>query len=146
MKRSTGELVLALALIALTACGDSTGLEPDDIAGTWTATEWVLTNPANTSQTFDVLAAGGSFSITFRVDSTFTSTVTDPPDPADTDTGTFSFTTTTITVAETGSGSPTIYATQRDGDTMTFTNTDADHDFDGDMVDDDATERIILAR
>ncbi len=146
MKRTTGELVLALALITLAACGDSTGLEPDDVAGTWTATEWVLTNPLDASQTFDVLAAGGSFSITFREDSTFTSTVTDPPDPADTDTGTFSFTTTTITVAETGQGSPTIYATERDGDTMTFTNTDADHDWDDDGTDDDATERIVLAR
>ncbi len=146
MKRTTGELVLALALIALAACGDSTGLEPDDIAGTWTATEWVLTNPANSSQTFDVLAQGGSFSITFRADSTFTSTVTDPGDPADTATGTFSFTATTITVAETGKGSPTPYATQRDGDTMTFTSSDADHDWDDDGADDPATERIVLAR
>ena len=72
----------AVALILMAACTDDTsvGVEPDDLAGTWTSTSFVLTSVENPSMTMDlveeegalvtlVLGADGAY------DFTFTSTV-----------------------------------------------------------------------
>ncbi len=76
MRKAIGSLLFA---VALGACSDSTGLEPDNLAGTWVASVWVFTNPANTSQTADLLALGGSFSLVLNADGTFTSTIQGGP-------------------------------------------------------------------
>ena len=61
---------------ALGACSDSTGLDPDDIAGTWVASVRVFTNPANTSQTADIMALGGSFMLVLNADGSFITELT----------------------------------------------------------------------
>ena len=56
---------LAVGLAAL-ACGDATGVDPEDLVGTWTASSAVATNPANPSETADLLAMG--VSLTFVIE------------------------------------------------------------------------------
>ena len=51
-------VVMALLGVALSGCGDATGVEIDDLEGTWDATVLVAINPANTAQTQDLIAIG----------------------------------------------------------------------------------------
>ena len=144
MKRAIGILLLAAAA---SACSDSTGLEANDLAGTWGATVWELTNPAVADQSVDVLAAGGSLTIMFNSDSTFTSTILDPGETIpDVDTGTYEVVGSVLTIAESGSGSPTPFQAVRDGNTLTLTSSDGDYDWDDNGTDDPANERIVLSR
>ena len=144
MRKAIGSLLLAAAL---GACGDATGLDPDDIAGTWVASVWVFTNPANTSQTADIMALGGSFMLVLDADGTFTSTIQEPGDDlADVDTGTYEVVGSLITIAESGQGSPTEFQAIRDGDTMTLTTSEEDFDWDDDGQDDPASMRLVLNR
>ncbi len=143
MRRFTiATFVLLLAL----ACGDSTGILPEQLAGTWTATEYVFTNQANSSQSVDWLPLGASFTLTIRADSTFTATLREPDSTVDTDTGIVSVVGTVLTIARSGQGSPTPFIAVRDGDVLTLTTTDEDFDFDGDGTDEPASLRIVLRR
>lgn len=139
---ATAPLVLLLAL----ACGDSTGISAEKLAGTWTATEFVFTNQANLSQSVDWIPLGASFTLTIRADSTFTTTLREPGGVVDTDTGIISVAGNVLTIAESGQGSPTPFTAVRDGDVLTLTTTDADFDFDGDGTDEPASLRIVLRR
>ena len=62
--------LLALAAVFTSACGDSSsstepeGLTIADLVGSWGASSALFTNQANPSQTFDIIAAGGSLNIT----------------------------------------------------------------------------------
>lgn len=70
-------------------CGDATGILPSDIAGTWTATEFVATNSSDPSQSQDLIALGATFSITFREDGIFTQSTGDPDGTTDPDSDTW---------------------------------------------------------
>ncbi len=143
MRRFTvATLVLLLAL----ACGDSTGISPEQLAGTWTATEYVFTNQANSSQSVDWIPLGASFTLTIRADSTFTATLGELDGTVDTNTGTVSVVDNVFTIARSGQGSPTPFIAVRDGDVLTLTTTDEDFDFDGDGTDEPASLRIVLRR
>ena len=135
----------ALLCSSFIACGDSTGIAPDDIDGTWTATSFMATNPANPAESEDFLAAGGSFTITFRADGTFTSTTVEEG-VTDTDTGTYTVSGSTITIAESGSGSPTPVVATRDGNTMTLTWSDDEIDWNDDGTDDPAYFEMVIRR
>ncbi len=144
MRKAIGSLLLAAAL---GACSDSTGLDSDDIAGTWVASVWVFTNPANTSQTADIMALGGSFMLVLNADSTFTSTIQEPGDDLPgVDTGTYEVVGSLITIAESGQGSPTAFQAVRNGDSMTLTTSEEDFDWDDDGQDDPASLRLVLNR
>lgn len=134
-----------IALVALVGCGDATGLDPADVAGSWTAQTWTFTNLANTSQTVEVISLGAAFSLTLREDSTFTATITLGADIS-TDSGTYATTAATITISESGQGSPMTWGVVRDGSTMTFTSNTSEFDFDDDNVEELATEVIVLTK
>jgi len=135
----------AILCAAIVACGESTGVEPNDIEGTWTASSFTATNPANAAESEDFIGAGGSFSITFRADGTYTLTTVEEGE-TDTETGTYTVNGNSITIAETGSGSPTPVTATRDGNTMTFTWTDDEIDWDDDGTDDPADFELVLQR
>ncbi len=56
---------LAVGLAAL-ACGDATGVDPEDLVGTWSTFTAIATNPANPSETADLVALG--VSLTFVIE------------------------------------------------------------------------------
>jgi hypothetical protein len=78
--RSRTRTQLALAAVAavttLSACGDDGALEPDPILGAYTATTFRVT-PAGESE-IDVLAEGGSLSITIGTNFTTTGSLVLP--------------------------------------------------------------------
>ncbi len=63
---STRSLTMLAVGLAAVACGNATGVDPEDLAGTWTASWAVATNPANPSETADLLAMG--VSLTFVIE------------------------------------------------------------------------------
>lgn len=138
----------AVPLVALfaMACGDATGISPDQLAGTWTATSFVFTNQTNATESVDMIALGASFALTIRADGTFTTTLVEPDGTGDVDSGTVDVTESILTIADSGQGSPTAYNAVRRGDDMTLTTSDEDFDFDGDGSDDLADLRIELHR
>lgn len=139
-------LAIAAGVALALACGDSTGVSVSDLAGTWVAQEIVFTNPANTSQSVDVVTLGVTFTLTIRADSTFTTVFTEPGDLPETRSGDVSSNGDTLTVAESGQGSPTQFLASRSGDTLTLTTSDEEYDFDGDSAEDPANLRIMLRR
>ena len=139
-------LLTPIILAAAIGCSDSTGIEPDQIAGTWTATQVVFTSLTNSSVTIDWIALGGTFTLTIRSDGTFTAVTRDPDGTTDTDVGDINVAGTVLTIADSGSGSPTAFVAVRNGDSMTLTTTDEEIDFDGDDADDPASLRIVLRR
>ena len=54
--------ISTLALILMTGCGDDDGMgtDPDDIAGTWTATSMVFTEVAAPNATVDLVVDEGA--------------------------------------------------------------------------------------
>ncbi len=137
---------LAIAVAAGIGCNESTGVTVEDLAGTWTASQYLFTNPANTSETFDFIGAGGSLSFTVDAAGAFTATIVEPGDAPETLTGTIAVEGDILTISESGQGSPTPYLATRSGNTLTLTTDDESYDFDGDGTDDLASARIVLVR
>ncbi len=81
-----------LALVAaasLAACDDDpTGLTPEELAGTWDATAASVSNPADPTQTLDLIALGMVFSLTLQADGSLSVSI-DIGDGPDVDTGTY---------------------------------------------------------
>ena len=135
--------VLAAGLLAV-GCGESTGLDSESLAGTWVATSAVLTNPANTSQTVDLVSEG--FRITFVIESDgsvegifeFEGTV-------DQDSGTLTVVGNEVTLVL--DGDPSTGTISRSGDTLILNLiTGIEWDFDGDNLDEPATLLIVLEK
>ncbi len=69
----------AMALIVMSVCTDSTGLEVDDLTGTWTASSIVFTSTADATVSADLVAdEGASFVLTLGADATYTFILTIP--------------------------------------------------------------------
>ena len=118
-----------LALVLMAGCGDDdgTGVEADDIAGTWTATSMLFTQTAAPNAQVDVVVDEGAVvTLVLRADGTYTFTfVLDPENESDT--GTYTTSGSTLTIDPTDED-PETFTIVRDGDTMTLTGDDT-YDF-----------------
>ena len=129
-----------LAVTFVAGCGDSTPEEvAEALAGTWNATSVVFTNKANSSETFDLLAGGGSVNITFTAAGGFSGSFTDLG-------GTFVVQGTNLIIPNTGESDPDTVAFTLSGNTLTLTVDDDEFDFDDDGVDESASLAIVLQR
>ena len=140
----------ALALILMTACGDDgTGLETDDLAGTWTAASMIFTQTAAPMEPVDLVAQDMAvLTLVLTADSTYTFTFVFPPDTTanENETGTYAVVGDTLTLNPTGTGSPEEFEIARDDDTMTLTDSGEMFEFDPMVGDEDATLVITLTR
>ncbi len=128
-----------LAVTFVAGCGDSTPEEvAKALAGTWNATSVVFTNKANSSETFDGLAGGGSVNITFTAAGRFSGSFTELG-------GTFVVQGTNLIITNTGESDPQTVAFTLSGNTLTLT-VDLEFDFDDDGVDESASLAIVLQR
>ena len=128
-----------LAVTFVAGCGESTpGEVAEALAGTWNATSVVFTNKANSSETFDQLAGGGSVTITFTAAGGFSGSFTELG-------GTFVVQGTNLIVTNTGESDPHPVAFTLSGNTLTLT-VDDEFDFDDDGVDESASMAIVLQR
>jgi hypothetical protein len=143
--------ISALALILMTACteatgvDETTGVEPDALAGTWTSTSMVLTSVANNTLSIDLVAEDGPVAtVVLGADGTYTFTYVSDVEPTENETGTYTVSGSTLTIDPTGTKGPETFTISRTGDTMTMTGLD-NYDFTpGVFV--DATMVIVLTR
>lgn len=134
-----------LALTLMGACTDdgATGVAPDDLAGTWTATAMVFSSVADPTTTVDVVTEGAALTLVLNADGTYSFVSVFPGEPDEDETGTFSVSGDVMTITPTGLD-PETFAIFRDGDTLTLTDSDT-FDF-GQGVEEDALLVITLVR
>ena len=140
----------ALALIVMAACTDATGVgvEPDDLAGSWTSTSLILTSVANPSTTMDLVAEEGALvTLVLGADGAYTFTYTSTVEPTENETGTYTVLGNTMTVTPV---TPEGHAAEeitivRVGDTLTLTLDDEDVFTDGGQAE-AAVLVIVLTR
>ncbi len=150
---------LVAPLLAVTCMGagcDSTGPDsigpdstPDEIvaalAGTWNATKFEFTNDANSSETFDVIANDGSFTLTITTDGRFTGSFTGFDDN-ETFSGTYVVQGTNLILTDDlEPNDPETVAFTLSGDTLTIIQDDV-FDFNADGVDVSVTLTMVLQR
>ena len=136
----------ALAVMLIAGCDDTTtGVDSDDIAGTWTATKIVFTQTAAPMTVVDEVDKGASLTLVLGLDDSYTFTFTSP-DENEAETGTYSVSGSTITLTETGSTQTETFEISRDEDTMTLTDDDDMFEFDEQVGDEPAGVVITLTR
>ena len=136
--------ISALALILMTACTEATGVELDDLAGTWTAHSIVFTSVADPTLIVDVTDDGATMSLTLGADGTFSWAFVSPGEASENETGTYTVFGNTMTITESGEDHPETSTIARSGDTLTLTLEDVFDFTDG--VEVDATMVIVLTR
>ena len=136
----------AMALILMSACTDATGLEVDDLEGTWTAASIVFTSAEDPLVTADLVADGATLTLVLGAENTFTLTFTMPLEDNEVDTGTYTVTDSTMTLSDSIELTTDEFAISRDSDTMTLTDTTEEFDFDGNEQEEAATLVITLTR
>ncbi len=141
--------LLALLLIPLASCGDeTTAPNPDEIAGTWNATQLVYTSKA-TSDRVDLIEAGGSETLVLGADKSFRLLRALPGVPADTLSGTWEMPGDVgdLMVLHPGGGSiEWAYDFALTGDVMSLSAENADYDFNEDGIREAAKMRTTFAR
>jgi hypothetical protein len=111
------------------ATGTDTSTEPADLAGTWTATSFVLTSVANPATSVDLVAQDGAVvTLVLGADETYDFTYVSDVEPTENETGTYTVSGSTLTIDPTGTKGPEAFTISRAGDTMTLTGDD-DYDF-----------------
>ena len=136
--------ISALALILMSACTEATGVEPNDLAGAWTATSIVFTSVADPTLTVDLAAEGATMSLTLNVDGTYTWAFVFPGEPTENETGTYAVSSNILTTTESLENFVETMAIVRSGDTLTLTLADV-YDF-TQGVEEAATMVIVLTR
>lgn len=143
-------LALAATLGVSVACGDSNGPDGDltlaDLVGTWSATKFELTKQSNASVSIDLVAAGGSFTLTVSADGAFTGQQS-LFGFSDTFSGTVSVSGNVLTLTDSENPADvTEVVASLSGNTLTLTSDDLAFDFDFDDVDEPANLEAILQR
>ncbi len=137
-------IAMAVGLVAV-ACGDATGVDPEDLVGTWIATTAIATNPADPTQTADLVAMG--ISLTFVIEANGRiETIFEFQDIVDRDVGTLTVTDGEFTLAADGVPLSTGTISRR-GDTLTMhVITGVEWDFGDDGLDEPATLLLEMQR
>ena len=136
--------ISVLALILMTACTEATGVELDDLAGTWTAHSIVFTSVADPTLIVDVTDEGTTMSLTLGADGTFSWAFVYPGEASENETGTYTVFGNTMTITESGEDHPETITIARSGDTLTLTLEDVFDFTEG--VEVDAMMVIVLTR
>lgn len=140
--------VAAGLLLLQGACGDATGVQPADIAGTWTATAFafisVSQGPLDPEVTVDLIDLGATATLEVAADGTAVVTVSQQGS-TDSDSGTIAVTGNGVTLEFQGDISTGTIT--RDGDVLTIVlTTGVEFDFNDDGADDPATFRGVFVR
>jgi hypothetical protein len=146
--RSISAVVLT-ATIAV-ACSDTVApadLTVGDLAGAWNATKLEFTNVANSAQVFDLVANGGTFTLTLQSNGQFNGTQS-LATLNETFSGTVTVSNAVLTLTDTDSGEVTTFTiTAYDGSTITMhSNSNVSWDFGFDGSDEEASMVIVLQK
>ena len=125
--------------LAFVGCDDTTGLDADDLAGTWTAGVYEYTDNADAQNVVDVIVRdGASFTLTVDAGGNADTLFDDGLGSTSSDSGTLNSTNTTLTL-----GGATFDA-QRNGDLLTLMDANQSFDFGGGST--PATLRVVMSR
>ena len=149
LMRTLSTTVLVAALVV--GCNDSTdpgNVSENDLAGVWTATQFLLTSTADPTVTVDMISQGGTFSLTINADGTFFEAGLFPGNPpkVENGSGTYVIQGTNLILTEADDPVPFVLAFVLSGNTLTLSSTDETFDFDGDGVEEAATLEMVLTR
>ena len=126
------------------SCGDGTGVEVDDLVGTWDATMLEFTNPASPAQHVDLILEGWTYVLTLHADSTYDATLDDPDGPPEAITGVWEVTTDIFRMKDDTEQLWQEFDLARSGNTLTLTGADLNYDFgEGDVP---AKLDVVLVR
>jgi hypothetical protein len=144
MRLLVKRLATPLGMAAAVACGESTGVQLADLAGTWNITTMEFSEVGGSARVDLISDFGGTATIEIESDGSFTLTITVQGVP-ETDTGTITVNGDEVTLATaTDASQGTI---SRNGDTVTIDfDAGVEFDFDDDGTDDAATLRIVMVR
>ena len=139
--------ISALAVMLMAGCTDSelTGVEPDDLAGTWMATSLVFSSDEGDLVSEDEVDAGAVVTLVLLANGTYTFSFVFG-DEIENETGTYTVSGNTITVTPLTPEAldPETMDIVRDGDTMTLT-MDDHYDFTpDDEVDDEEAAMMVI--
>ncbi|UCG75814.1 MAG: hypothetical protein JSV95_00315 [Gemmatimonadota bacterium] len=148
--------VIPLAAVALLpGCGDISEfikpITPAEISGEWRATDFVVTNPSDPTQSFDALAEGFSLFLRFSIDGDFQSIIQYPGVPDAVDTGTYEIVDDFILVVPDVPPPDTVhfayeFQTSKTAFSLTLLSDDWTFDFDGDGTEEPALLFTIVIR
>jgi hypothetical protein len=136
-------------LVMTTACGgdDGSGPSESELAGTWRATKYELVSVANPSLKVDMVALGGTVTMTLSSSGAFTLVAQMPDEPAETFTGTWEASSEILTLDfVTGLSGDMQFDMSLSGNILTLSGADAEMDLDGDGQDEAAKVTIVLTR
>ena len=134
---------LAAMGLLLPACGDLSEfiqpITPAEISGEWHATDLVVTNQADPTQSVDLVDSGSSLFLRFSIDGDFQSIIQTPGQDDDVETGTYQILEDQefILVEPTDAPSDTIhfayeFQKSKTSFSLTLITDDLDYDFEGD--------------
>jgi len=133
-------VVMIAASLALVGCGDSTGLDAEDLQGSWVASVYQYTDNANSQNVVDIIQRDGAvYSLVVNADGGASTLLDDGLGSTSSDSGTLNSTSTVITLGE------TTFGAVRDGDRLTLTDASSTFDF-GSGSSTSATLRVVMNR
>ncbi len=143
-------LLLLSSAVAFGGCdnltGDGKGGPLAELAGVWLATHYVMTNPANTLQSVDLIAEGEWVSIMIDSDGGFTYSEYEAGMPPSTDEGLVTVEGDTLWVAIAGESEPYLLRYELSGDLLTLRTDQEEWDFDNDGTAEPARAVYTFAR
>lgn len=143
---------IAVAVVLATAvgaCGSDkgTGPAPTGLTGAWRATKAEFVSTANSSRKADLVALGGTFTMTLTSTGSFTIAGTSPGEPAFTWSGTYNASQDMISFnVNVGFSGTMEFDMALSGNTLTLTGADGEYDFNGDDVPEEAKLNLVLTR
>ncbi len=141
---STRSLTAIAVGLAALACGNATGVDPEDLVGTWSAFTAIATNPADPSETADLVALGVSLTFVIEANGRI-ETIFEFQDIVDRDFGTLTVTDGEFTLLI--EGRPLTGTISRRDDTLTIDIiTGMEWDFGDDGLDEPATMLLEMLR
>jgi hypothetical protein len=145
--------LLAVAAAVCAACGSDTPLQSgndpalEPFVGDWEATEVILVNDANPSDSIDVLGEGGTFTINVQPSGTYTATLAYPSLPPGVEIGKLSVFGATVILQPTTPSGPSVSSTFAfDGPDKLTLDGPIDFDFNGDATPEPGQAHFELER
>ncbi len=146
--RTLSTTVLAAALVV--GCSDSTdpgNVGEDDLAGVWTATQFLLASTADPTVTVDRISQGGTYTLTFNADGTFSEAgLFSNPTKTESGSGTYVIEGTNLVLTEDIDPETFAWGFVLSGNTLTLNSPDEPFDFNEDGVEEAGTLEIVLTR
>ena len=146
--------VAVLVAVSAVGCSDDgdNGTDPPagvtlaDLAGTWDATEAEFQSLDNPLIRFDLVALGGSLTLTVAANGDYSATIQPPGEAPETETGTVTVQGNVIDLNVDGVPESVEFDFTLVGNTLTMVTESDEFDFDGDDVDDPARLTLVLVR